>query len=233
MSKLIGVMPLWDDDKKSIWMYPGYLGGLKAAGLDAFIFPLTDDTAELKKLFGMCDGFLLTGGHDIDPRLYGERRLNGTVEPNPTRDYMDATILKMALASDKAVLGICRGLQLMNAVLGGTLYQDLPLQHGAGTDHHMHAPYDRRCHDVSIIRDTPLHRLLGKDSIAVNSIHHQAIKRLAPGLQEMARSTDGLIEAFCKPDNRFVWGIQWHPEYWYESNPDCMKIFSEFAAHVK
>ncbi|MCH3986456.1 MAG: gamma-glutamyl-gamma-aminobutyrate hydrolase family protein [Lachnospiraceae bacterium] len=229
MSKLIGVMPLWDDEKQSIWMLPDYIDGLKAAGLDAVIFPMTEDEAEIRKLASLCDGFLLTGGQDVNPAMYGEAVLNDTVAYNNTRDRMDSFVLRLAIESDKAVLGICRGIQLMNAALGGTLYQDLPAQHGSEIDHHMASPYNRICHEVRILEGTPLYQLIGKGSIPVNSIHHQAIKDLAPGLGEMARSTDGLIEAVYKPDNRFVWGIQWHPEYWYKENPDCMKIFTAFA----
>ncbi len=233
MEGLVGVMPLWDGEKASIWMLPGYLGGLKAVGLDSFIFPMTDDEEELARLAGLCDGLLLTGGHDVDPHLYGEDPLDSTVVPNATRDHMDRTVLELALAADKPVLGICRGLQLLNVALGGTLWQDLPQQCSSKTDHHMAAPYDRRCHDVHILPDTPLAHLLQKKTIPVNSIHHQAIKDLAPGLEEMALSDDGLVEAVSKPDSAFVWGVQWHPEYWYKTNPDCMKIFEAFAASMR
>lgn len=232
MRKLVGVMPLWDDEKKSIWMLPGYLDGLKAAGLDAFIFPLTDDAEELERLMRLCDGFLLTGGHDVNPALYGERPVNGSVVWNDVRDQMDAFVLRHAIAEDKAVLGICRGIQLINAALGGTLFQDLPLEHPSGVEHHMTAPYDRACHRVKILPETPLYDLIGKCRIEVNSIHHQAVRRIAPDLRKMAVSEDGLTEAVYMPDKRFVWGIQWHPEYWFETNADCMKIFCCFAAHM-
>lgn len=233
MNGLVGVMPLWDDDKKSIWMLPGYLDGLKAAGLDSLIFPMTDDKEELARLASLCDGFLLTGGHDVDPQLYGEEPLNSTVVPNATRDHMDRAVLELALAADKPVLGICRGLQLMNVALGGTLYQDLPTQHRSKTDHYMNPPYGQRCHDVHILPGTPPSHLLQKETIPVNSIHHQAIKDLAPDLEEMGLADDGLVEAVYKPDSRFVWGVQWHPEYWYRTNPDCMKIFEAFAASMR
>lgn len=232
MKKLVGVMPLWDDEKDSIWMLPGYMAGLAAAGTDAFIFPMTEDEDTLSRLIGLCDGFLLTGGHDVNPARYGETPANASVVWNDVRDHMDSFVLRCAVQEDKAVLGICRGIQLINAALGGTLFQDLPLEHPSRVDHHMNAPYDRPAHAVEILPDTPLFALIGKTRMEVNSIHHQAVRRLAPGLKPMAVSEDGLTEAVYMPGRRFIWGIQWHPEYWFAANADCMKIFQCFAAHL-
>lgn len=229
MKRLIGVMPLWDDEKDSIWMLPGYLEGLHATGLETMIFPLTDDAEALERLIDLCDGILLTGGHDVNPAVYGEIPINETVVWSDLRDRMDLHVITYALQQDKAILGICRGIQILNAALGGTLYQDLPVQRPSEIDHHMHSPYDRRCHDVNIIEGTPLHDLLRKNRVEANSIHHQAIKDLSPGLQSMAISTDGLIEGVYMPERRFVWGVQWHPEYWYQTNEDCRQIFRAFA----
>lgn len=233
MKKLVGVMPLWDDDKNSIWMLPGYLDGLKAAGLDAFIFPLTDDEEELRRLADLCDGILLTGGHDVNPALYHESPVNQSVEWNDVRDRMDQTVIRYSLQQDKKILGICRGIQILNVALGGTLFQDLPVQHPSAVDHHMDPPYDRPRHEVEIAVGTPLHHLLQKDRLQVNSIHHQAIRKLSPRLQEMAVSEDGLIEAVFMPEKKFVWGIQWHPEYWFETDADSMKIFACFARSLE
>lgn len=232
MRKLVGVMPLWDDEKESIWMLPGYLEGLKAAGIDSFIFPLTDDREALERLTSLCDGILLTGGHDVNPAMYGEAPVNDTVVWNDVRDCMDEIVIRCALRDNKSILGICRGIQVLNVVLGGTLYQDLPIQCKGTVDHHMAAPYDRPCHRVRVLQKTPLYDLIGKDELQVNSIHHQAIKKLSPYLREMAVSEDGLTEAVYMPDRKFVWGIQWHPEYWFEENEDCMKIFREFHAAI-
>lgn len=233
MRKLIGVMPLWDDEKDSIWMLPDYLEGLRRAGLDCFIFPLTSDEETVRRLTAFCDGILLTGGHDVNPAVYGETPWNDSVAWNDVRDSMELLVIHEALKSGKSILGICRGIQMLNAALGGTLYQDLPSQHPSDTEHHMSAPYDRPCHTVSILKDTPLYALLHKDRIPVNSIHHQAVRRLAPSLRVMAVSEDGLTEALWMPSMRFVWGIQWHPEYWFRSNEDCMKIFLRFADSMK
>ena len=133
------------------------------------------------------------------------------------------------LAADKPVLGICRGIQFLNVHLGGTLYQDLPAEHPSAANHHQTPPYDAPVHSVTLTAGSPLWALLGKDTLAVNSLHHQAIKTLAPGLAAMAVSEDGLTEAVCLPDKRFVWAVQWHPEFSFRVNEDSRKIFKAFV----
>lgn len=227
--KVVGVMPLWDDDKASIWMLPGYLEGLMDAGATPFIFPLTDDRNIIETLVEKCDGLLLTGGHDVDPTLYGEEPLDHSILSCPVRDRLELMVIHEALEKDIPLLGICRGIQILNVSLGGTLYQDLPTQHQSAIDHHMHAPYDRICHDVKLCPNTPLNQLLAKETLGVNSYHHQAIKELAKPLRQMAVSEDGLIEAVYKPDQRFVWAVQWHPELCYKTDEDNRLIFKAFV----
>lgn len=225
---VIGVMPLYDEEKNSYWMLPGYMKGLEAQGAIPLMLPLTDSGAELDYFLDCCDGFLLTGGQDVSPELYGAVRSPECGAASPERDRMDAYILKEAVKRDKAVLGICRGIQLMNAAYGGTLYQDLPTEHGSETDHHMEPPYDRAVHTVTIEPDTPLYSLLGRRELGVNSYHHQAVRQPAPCFAVMAYSEDGLPEAVYMPDRRFVWGVQWHPELSYLSDENSRKIFRAF-----
>ena len=132
-------------------------------------------------------------------------------------------------AERKPLLGICRGIQFLNVHLGGTLYQDLPAEHPSAANHHQTPPYDAPVHSVTLTAGSPLCALLGKDTLAVNSLHHQAIKTLAPGLAAMAVSEDGLTEAVCLPDKRFVWAVQWHPEFSFRVNEDSRKIFKAFV----
>lgn len=113
--------------------------------------------------------------------------------------------------------------------LGGTLYQDLPMEYPSEIEHAMKAPYDRAAHTVHIWPMTPLSTLLEKTELGVNSCHHQAIKSLAPGLVEMARSEDGLVEAVYMPNKSFVWAVQWHPEFSFHSDENSRKIFSAFV----
>lgn len=233
MKPVIGVMPLWDDNKKSQWMLPGYLEGIRIAGGLPVVFPMTTDRQEIVQLCDMCSGFLFTGGHDVGVNIYGEVAIPGMVESCSVRDEMENKILAIALSENKPILGICRGIQFINAALGGTLYQDLPTQHPTDTEHHMTAPYDREAHKVHIRRGTPLFDLLGEDTIGVNSYHHQAIKDLSPKLQVMAESEDGLIEAVYMPDRKYVWALQWHPEFSYKVDPKCRKIFAAFVNACK
>lgn len=230
---IVGVMPLWDDEKDSIWMLPGYMDGISQAGAVPFIFPFSEDEAGLARLMEACDGFLFTGGHDVSPRLYHEEPLEGLVSVCEKRDKLESIVLGYALETGKPVLGICRGIQFINAALGGTLYQDLPLQHPSETNHHGLPPYDRRVHDVEVIRNTPLHECLGTDILPVNSYHHQGVKDLAAGLEIMARAPDGIPEAVCKPDQGFLWAVQWHPEFSYRTDGYSRRIFRAFADAMK
>ena len=226
-------MPLWDDEKDSIWMLPGYMDGLHQAGAVPFIFPFILNGEELAQLAELCDGFLFTGGHDVSPQLYHEQPMEELVSGCEMRDRMETIVLKMAMEADKPVLGICRGIQLINAALGGTLYQDLPLQHPSETNHHGQAPYDEPVHDVEVYRDTPLYDCLEKKIIPVNSYHHQAVKDIAKGLEVMAAAPDGIVEAVYRPDQRFLWAVQWHPEFAYRTDENSRKIFSAFVGAME
>ena len=228
MRPIIGVMPLWDDKKDSIWMLPGYTDGIMQAGGIPVVFPFTADRQDLEQLVDVCDGFLFTGGHDVCPELYHEEPLKDLVASCPKRDALESIVLKKAIEADKPVLGICRGIQFINAFLGGKLYQDLPSQHPSDISHRQPAPYDRPHHDVAIVEGSPLYGCLAADRMPVNSCHHQAVKDLAPELEAMAYSPDGLVEAAYMPGKRFLWAVQWHPEFSYKTDANSRKIFGAF-----
>lgn len=232
MKPIVGVIPLWDDEKDSIWMLPGYMEGISEAGGTPIIFPLTDDEEQIKQLMSMVDGVLLTGGQDVSPGMYGESPAFDNVECCSARDRMESAVLKLAIEQDKAVLGICRGIQFVNVALGGSLYQDIPAQHPSDENHHQNAPYNLPSHEVKITKDSPLHDVLGKDTIGVNSCHHQAVKELAPSLHPMAVSNDGLVEAVYMPGKKFFWAVQWHPEFSYRDDGDERKIFEAFVGSM-
>ena len=226
-------MPLWDERKDSLWMLPGYLDGIREAGGIPVIFPFTSDARELSQLMSFCGGFLLTGGHDVSPKLYHEKPLEGLVEVCEKRDAMEIAVLNEAIRTDKPVLGICRGIQLINAALGGTLYQDLPTQHPSETVHHQKPPYDLPAHPVSVLEESPLFDCLGAREITVNSCHHQAVRTIAPGLAAMAIAPDAITEALYKPDHRFLWAVQWHPEFSWRTDENSRKIFRAFVGAVE
>ena len=226
---VVGVMPLWDEKKDSLWMLPGYLEGLLGSGLAPFVLPLCADEAVLCRLAGLCDGFLFTGGQDVSPEIYGQEPQTDLLDTCKSRDRMELRLLELAQKEDKPVLGICRGIQFINAALGGSLYQDLPSQRPSPLTHSQRPPYDTPVHQVEILPQTPLAARLNRQRLAVNSCHHQAVKTLAPGLLAMALAEDGLVEALYRPKSRFLWAVQWHPEYSYQKDPASREIFRAFA----
>ena len=223
---VIGVLPLYDKDKASYWMLPGYFLGLQAAGALPLMLPL-EGLEDLDQLTKLCDGFLFTGGQDVDPACYQEALSPQCGELCPRRDRLELALLRRALEAGKPILGICRGLQLMNVGLGGSLYQDLPSQRPGPIRHRMEAPYDREAHSVKL--PGPLATLLGTEQLGVNSCHHQGVKDLAPGLLPMAWAQDGLVEAFYHPDQPFVWAVQWHPEFYDPNQGPGAPIFRAFV----
>ena len=134
----------------------------------------------------------------------------------------------MVYELDKPVLGICRGIQYINVVMGGTLYQDLPSEHPSNIEHHQMPPYEVPVHSIRILEESPLYKNIEKEKIMVNSYHHQAIRILAPKLSVMAISQDDLVEAVCVPEKRFVWGYSGIRSFLYLTDEDSRKIFSEF-----
>jgi putative glutamine amidotransferase len=195
------------------------------------MLPLTTDKAELEQLCRTVDGLLFTGGQDLCPDLYREVKSDCCGEICLPRDKMEAILFsRFVMEMDKPALGICRGIQFLNALLGGTLYQDLGTQYKIGPPmvHQQKPPYDKFSHTVAITLGSPLYKLLGTDEITVNSCHHQGIKELSGELVCMAEAEDGLVEAVYMPGKKFVWAIQWHPEYSL-SDEHSQKVFSAFV----
>lgn len=224
---LIGVTPLWDAERKSVWMLPDYLDGIKVAGGIPVVLPIAMSEVDAERIVETFDGFLFTGGQDVSPSLYGTVDATGTIVSSPERDKEETLLLQKALEADKPILGICRGLQFINAFLGGALWQDLPSQHPSAIVHRQGKPYGVPTHQVSISGE--LQSLLDKDILEVNTLHHQAVKDLGSGLTPMAVAPDGLVEAVQMPDKRFVWAVQWHPEYLFKTDKDSLAIFSCFV----
>jgi putative glutamine amidotransferase len=187
------------------------------------------------------DGVVLTGGPDVDPARYGESTEPGhSVEPDALRDALELPLAREAVDRDVPVLAICRGIQVLNVSLGGTLYQDVDLQR-SGRQAWSHqqrqsrpdAPLDAAIHDVEIASGTRLEEIAGSERLGVNTFHHQAIKTVAPGLAATAWAegdgTSGaperLIEAVEAPGRRFVVGVQWHPERMWKRDGACARLF--------
>jgi putative glutamine amidotransferase len=229
---IIGLLPLYDRDRDSYWMLPGYMKAVEAAGGIPVMLPMASDELDIKALSEAFDGFLFTGGHDINPLLYGEALDAACGELCQERDRLEQALFQYVLELDKPAFGICRGLQLFNVLLGGTLYQDLPSGRitASNVTHQQRPPYNEPVHSVTLQQNSLLYRLLEKESISVNSYHHQAIKELAPVLQASALSEDGLVEAVEMPDKTFLCAVQWHPEFNFTEDEDSMALFRHFVA---
>jgi putative glutamine amidotransferase len=226
---MIGVLSLYDEEKESYWMLPGYMKGIEEAGGIPVMLPLTTDKDIILSLAHSLDGFLFTGGHDVNPALYGEAATELSGVLCTERDQMEQLLFTFAAELDKPILGICRGLQLFNALLGGTLYQDIPAQRPSIVNHKQKPPYSKPVHQVYIEKDTLLHQVLQTDSFMVNSYHHQGIKKLSEQLEAAAIADDGLIEAVVMPNKTFILAVQWHPEFSYKQDNHNFKLFQEFV----
>ena len=230
---VIALIPLVDAGRDSLWMLPGYMNGIAAAGGIGVMLPLTGEDADLEEILSRFDGFLFTGGHDVDPAIYHQEKTALCGELAPGRDAMEPKLLHMALEAGKPVFGICRGLQLMNAVLGGTLYQDIAAQFPSETNHRMAAPYGRPEHPVTILPDTPFARWGIPETIGVKSYHHQGVHILSDRLAPMAVAPDGLVEAAYIPGYPFGCAVQWHPEFFHVDDPVSRIIFRKFVEACK
>lgn len=226
---VIGVTPLFDTEQQRLWMRPNYLHAVEESGGIPLVLPLMQDEADLAALAQWCDGFLFSGGPDPHPALYGEETLRFCGAIDQRRDRLEISLLHQALRLDKPVFGICRGIQLFNAALGGSLYQDIPAQvAGEPIAHYQQPPYDVPVHSIDIETDTPLYDILKKTKMMVNSMHHQAVKTIAPALRCAAKSKDGLAECLYMPGRRFFMGVQWHPEYLFAPDSDGERLFRAF-----
>ena len=192
-----------------------YVEALKAAGFseDEIRVVTPADREAARELAPQAAGLVLCGGIDVDPARYGEEILNETVEVYPERDELEWELLAAAQAAGTPTWCVCRGVQVLNVFLGGSLWQDLPVQHPSEIHHSIPEPKSAIAHTVEVLRpDTGLGELLARETPQVNSRHHQAIKDLGEGLVPVARSADGLIEAVEMSGDWWVRGVQWHPE---------------------
>lgn len=232
---LIGLTPSHDIHTNDISMRSTYLGAVKEAGGIPVVLPLDAEESDLKRLVSLFDGFLFTGGPDVHPFLFGEETYAHCGEVSVKRDSMEITLLHLVMEMKKPVLGICRGIQLINIGLGGTIYQDIPSQFPKAfpVAHKQPFPYAVPSHHVSVVPGTRLADICQAQRIQVNSMHHQAVKDLAPGCIVSGTGPDGLIEAMEMPDYPFFVGVQWHPEYLWSQDKAAANLFIQFIKACK
>jgi putative glutamine amidotransferase len=201
-----------------------YTDAIVRAGGAPFIVPLTDDKTVLRRLYEQCDGLLLPGGSDVSPEAYNMPRLSNKINTSthplltkvsPLRDNQEKQLLEWALEDDKPVLGICRGMQLINVFLGGSLHSDINVNLPSADNHESNIDkkdFHHLAHRLKIDPASRLAECLGTDTLATNTLHHQTIKELGDGLVATAHAEDGVIEAIELPSKTFVIGVQSHPE---------------------
>lgn len=203
---------------------------VRAGGLPVLI-PLSLADDELRDLYARVQGVLVPGGGDVDPVRFGAPRHPRTHEIVPERDRLELAWLKRAAGDGKPLFGICRGAQVLNVALGGTLWQDLASEYPGAPQHYApkDAPDDHLMHSVKVEEESGLARLLGQPMVDVNSRHHQALRDVAAGLAVVARAPDGVIEAVEMPAHPFALGVQWHPEN-FTDRPEMRALFERFVA---
>ncbi len=207
-----------------------YTQAIKQAGGLPLMIPGDFPLGRIEELRRHLDGLLLTGGSDLDPKCYAGQphpRLNAT---NPERDQLEISLVQLAASSGWPFLGICRGIQVINVALGGTLFTDLADQFNGSLKHDYYPTYPRDylAHRVVLAENSRLRQILMAEEFPVNSLHHQGIRRLASSLNETAYAPDGLIEAVELPGHPFGIGVQWHPEELLNS-PRMQALFSTFV----
>jgi putative glutamine amidotransferase len=228
---LIGITPGYAADRDRLYTARGYVEGVNSAGGFAVLLPLLIEPEMFDEVLDRFDGFLLSGGADIDARYYGEENLKSNGEISPYRDQYEIKLAGAAVECGKSVLAICRGIQVLNAALGGTLYQDIHTQikDRALLKHWQEAPDWYPVHDVRLEKDTLLESCFRAECVNVNSFHHQAVKDVGKGLKVTAASSDGIIEALEHESSRFIVGVQWHPELMWKENREFLKLFKAFV----
>ena len=224
---VIGIATSMNDAKSRIILNHSYFKAIWGAGGLPVGLPFALGAEDAEKFFasGEFDGFLFAGGCDVHPSEYGEEITADNVECVEERDSFELALARLLLPTDIPVLGICRGVQTLNVAFGGTLVQDIP-------GHRQEEPGKERPEPVDIVKGSFLYGLIGSEKGCVNSFHHQCVKDVAPGFVASAYSTsDGIIEAIepATRTERFLLGVQWHPELFYNVDASSNAIFDAFV----
>lgn len=241
MQPLIGISCFETSDKdwkpKIHGVRTSYINAILAAGGLPLLIPLISDQKILRSIYERVDAVFIPGGSDVDPELYGEKPHPKLGQISRLRDDVEKALITWAHQDKKPAFGVCRGIQIMNVALGGSLYQDLPEQNPSPLEHSLSdqpSAWTDTPHKLSIKPGSLLNTLLGTEVLAVNSLHHQAVKSLAPGLEAVATSEDGIIEGVESKTHPFFLAVQCHPETLC-SGPDRRwgNVFAKFIESAK
>lgn len=198
--------------RPEVSLYAAYMSPFEALGMTCVPITPAHSAESIARLVGLCSGLVLTGGDDVDPSRYGETPKPYLGAVNPARDESEFQALTAAMKMRLPVLAICRGMQLLNVHLGGTLYQDLEAEFEDPLTHRQTQPWGQRSHSARVEPGSRLHREIRSETLRINSFHHQGVKDLAPELRATAWADDGLVEAVELKGDQWVVGVQWHPE---------------------
>lgn len=234
MKPLIGITVFYETrelNKKYIALNNAYVEAIEMAGGIPVLIPFVEEGLA-KEYVERCDGILFSGGEDVSPMFYDEdpRKELGVIDTR--RDFWEKALLQEAVEKNKPILGICRGCQVINVFLGGSLYQDIDSQVKDVLGHHPKGVLgDEKYHRVNIEKSSELYKMFNRDIIEINSFHHQSVKDLGENLKVIATSNDGIIEAFQSEDmnKHYILGIQWHPEAMVKRYDEFLKIFGYFV----
>ena len=237
MRPIIGVTPSLESGEHKIYTPTSYPKAIIEAGGNPVFFNFTRDDEMIDAYAAMVDGVLFSGGDDVDPSAYGEEQIWGCGDVVPLRDDFEIKLLKVLVEKypEKPILGICRGAQVLNVGMGGTLYQDLRSQKEGCIRHQQQQSSHYASHKAIVEEGSLLHRIYGCTEVKVNSFHHQAVKDLAPGMRLTAVASDGVVEGFEKPDHPYFVAVQWHPERLVEGphHPEHKPLFKSFVDACK
>jgi putative glutamine amidotransferase len=230
---IIGITPSPMDDKQSHGSFTRYAAAttyteaVEAAGGVPLVIP--PQVGNIEEILSVVDGLLLSGGGDIDPERYGDTEVHDrTYGIHELRDELELALVREAVERDIPLLCICRGIQILNVALGGTLIQDVPDQYSTQVEHAQQNAGITKEDPSHIVNATPgslLERTYGSSTIEVNSFHHQAIKDLAPDLEINGVAADEIVESVHRPGNAWILGVQWHPEMMFRAHPEHLKPF--------
>lgn len=211
------------------YLNDGYFKGIARSGGIPVIIPLIEEIEVLKELVVKLDGIIFSGGDDVLPAFYGEDPHPKIGKLYPLRDRIEIELARFVLELDKPVVGICRGCQVLNVAMGGTLYQDINAQMEATFLHMQTAPRDEGTHYTELRKESCLFNIFQKERLFINSFHHQAIKQLASVFEPSAYAEDGILEAFESINHRFAVGVQFHPEAMWETHEEMLKLARKFV----
>jgi len=231
MKPVIGITTYTGEGSAYYSVNSTYIDSVFAAGGIPVQIPVIDDEKDFESYMNILDGIIFTGGIDISPLTYGENPVSKINAISSRRDAYEIRLFKKAYADNMPIMGICRGNQLVNVALGGSLYQDINAQIPGSYGHFPDmASMDELYHSVDFVKGSKLHQIFGAEKMNVNSFHHQAIKKLGDGLVISAMSEDGIVEGVEAADSRFLIGVQWHPEGLTKRCPIFLKLFESLVS---